>query len=58
MEVLVEKIFDLAFMPTMNGESGCLHLWELVAWVPGDTGLLGMLDVHLSYLNSISEHFL
>lgn len=26
MEMLVGKIFDLAFMPAMNGESGCLCL--------------------------------
>ena len=55
LEVLVGKIFDLAFMPAMNGERGCPR----AAW-PGDqevTGLLGLYDAQLFHLNSIPETF-
>lgn len=55
LEVLVGKIFDLAFMPAMNGERGCPR----GAW-PGDqevTGLLGIYDAQLFHLNSIPETF-
>lgn len=32
MEVLVGKIFDLAFMPAMNGERVPVPPWGHVAW--------------------------
>lgn len=42
MEVLVGKIFDLAFMPAMNGESGCPCLLRVfMAWKPGGYGFVG-----------------
>ena len=58
LEVLVGKIFDLAFMPAMNGERGCPRDPQ-GAW-PGDqevTGLLGIYDAQLFHLNSIPETF-
>ena len=55
MEVLVGKIFDLAFMPAMNGERGCPRgAWPVDQ---GVTGLLGIFDAQLFHLNSIPETF-
>lgn len=53
--MLVGKIFDLAFMPAMNGERGCPR----GAW-PGDQGVTGLLDIfdaQLFHLSSIPETF-
>lgn len=58
MEMLVGKIFDLAFMPAMNGER--VPVPPGGTW-PGDrvpTGLLGVFDAQPVCLDSKSESFL
>lgn len=59
LEVLVGKIFDLAFLPAMNGESYARPPQGCVAWGLVAAGLAGIiLDTQPFCRNRISENFI